>query len=65
MSSRRASVTHCAETCSDTNLACGSKLSLSDWMSSVLKPLAYPLYIVAKSMFGWYVATEVNTLDAL
>jgi len=33
-------------------------------MSSVLKPSAYPLQIVAKSRFRWYVATEVNTLDA-
>ena len=61
MSSRRTSITHYAETCSATNLACGSKLSPSDWISSVLKPSTYPLQIVAKSRFGWYVATEVNT----
>ena len=63
MSSRRTSITHCAETCFATNLACGSKLSLSVWMSFVLKLSAYPLHIVAKSRFRWYVATEVNTPD--
>ena len=57
MSSQRASITHYAETCSATNLACGSKLSPSDWMSSVLKPSAYPLQIVAKFRSGWYIAT--------
>ena len=64
MSSRRTSITHYAETCSAINLACGSKHSLGIWMSSVLKPSAYPLQIVVKSRFGWYVATEVNTPDA-
>jgi len=33
-------------------------------MSSVLKLSAYPLQIVVKSMFGWYITTEVNTPDA-
>ena len=64
MSSRWTSITHWAETCSATNLACGSKPSLIYWMSSVLKPSAYPLQMVAKSRFGWCVATEVSTLDA-
>ena len=64
MSSWWASITHYDETCSATNLACGSKLSPSDWMSSVLKPLAYPLQIVEKSRSRWYVAIEVNTPDA-
>ena len=64
MSSWRTSITHCVETCSATNLACGSKLSPSDWMSSVLKPSAYPLQIGMKSRFGWCVATEDNTPDA-
>ena len=62
MSSWRASITHCVETCFATNLAC--MLSPSDWMSSVLKSLAYPLQIVAKSRSGWYIATEVNTPNA-
>ena len=64
MSSRWTSITHYVETCSATNLACGSKLSPCVWMSSVLKPLVYPLQIVVKSMFGWYIATEVNTPNA-
>ena len=64
MSSQRTSITHCVETCSSTNLTCGSKFSPSVWMSSVLKPSAYPLQIVVKSRFGCYVTTEVNTLDA-
>ena len=33
---QRASITHCTETCSTTNCACGSKLSPSAWMASVL-----------------------------
>ena len=64
MFARCASITHYVETCSATNFACGSKLSPSDWMSSVLQLSAYPLQMVAKSRFGWYVATEVNTPDA-
>ena len=51
MSSWRTSITHYAETCSATNLVCGSKLSLSNWMSSVLKLSAYLMQIVAKSRF--------------
>ena len=41
-----------------------SKLSPSVWMSSVLKPSAYPLQIVVKSRFRWYVTIEVYTPDA-
>ena len=36
MFARRASITHCAETCSATHCACGSKLSPREWMSSTL-----------------------------
>ena len=63
MSTRRASITHYAETCSATNFACGSKLSPSYWMSSALQPSAYTLQMVVKSRSGWYIATELNTPD--
>ena len=33
---RRASIIHCAKTCSTTNCVCGSKLSPSAWMVSEL-----------------------------
>ena len=61
----RASITHCAETCSATNYVCGSKLSLSEWMSAALQLSAYPLQMVVKSRSRWYVATEVSTPDVL
>ena len=60
-----ASITHYAETCSPTNYACGSKLSLSSWMASRLQPLAYPLQMLAKSSPGWCIATDVSTPDVL
>ena len=62
---RRASITHCVETCSATNYAHGSNLSPSYWMSSTLQPSAYPLQMAVKSRSRWCVTTEVSTLDVL
>ena len=43
MVERRASITHCTVTCSATTYACGTKLSPSVWISSMLHPSTYPL----------------------
>ena len=63
MLARRCSITHCAETCSATIYAHGSKLSPSTWMASGLQSSAYPLQMAAKSWLEWCVATKVNTPD--
>ena len=63
MDERRASITHCAVTCSTTIYACGTKLSPNAWISTALHPSTYPLQMAMKSRSGWWVATEVSTPD--